>query len=155
MGVQTGMGVVKIKMWKTPFRMIGEYLAWVSKARGWHPEGKRICILINEGSDKSLLGQVIYGTIRKYMKRIKTAGSGGIADTFAEAVLIKLDTCLRYKRLEIDMLVAIPRHTGFGIYRLPFTNSIAVYIVKYMDGVEPPIELLQKDVLAIWELKLM
>lgn len=141
-------------MWKMPFRMIGEYLAWVSKARGWHPEGKRTCILINEGSDKNLLGQVIYGTILKYMEHIKTVGPSGVSDTFAEAVLIKLDTCLRYEQLEIDMLVAIPRHTGFGIYRLPFTNSIAVYIVKYMDGVEP-IELLQKDVLAIWELKLM
>ena len=136
--------------------LVGKLLEQLAKKAGWHPEGKRIRILIDEGFDQSLLGKVIPGVIQKYIAKIKTEGpaSGKKLETYNECVIIQLDAPLRYREVEFSRLAAVPRHGGFGVYRLPLTSFINVYIIPLVGSSEPQ-TLPYNDIIAMWELKLV
>ncbi|MGQ0594875.1 MAG: hypothetical protein ACT4QB_20230 [Gammaproteobacteria bacterium] len=101
-----------------------------------------------ESYDGSLLGQAIRGRITK-IAEVETSTNSHQRD---ECPLIEFDSPVQYMGYRFNKIMAVPRHTGYDLYTLPFTG-IAVYVVPILDVEELPAFNLE-DVIAIWWLSL-
>jgi hypothetical protein len=101
-----------------------------------------------ESRDGSLLGQTIKGRITK-IAEVKTS-----MDTHQkeECPFVQFDTPVHYMGYHFNKIMAVPRHTGYELYTLPFTG-IAVYVVPILNAEEPRMFKME-DVIAIWWLSL-
>lgn len=131
---------------------IGHAIEGVSKVVGWNPLGKRIRIVANEGIDKTLLGTSATGVILTEPGNVITSGSSG--STLSECTVIQLDAPLHLMQRDIEMLAVVPRHAGFGFYRLPLTSSIAVSVIPVSEPAIPR-EVQYQEVIGVWEMSLL
>ena len=119
---------------------------------GWRLPGKAVLLRIDEVGRPELLNTIIKGTIYDVQSGFTTSGPGGSQwsdDLFA---IIHIESLLNINGENIEWLMIIPRHTGFGLYRL-FCTWIAVYIY-ILERPSPPQELSWHDISAICSMKL-
>jgi len=131
---------------------IGHAIEAVSKVVGWNPVGKRIRIVANEGTDKTLLGTSATGVVLTQPENVITSGSSG--STLSECAVIQLDEPLHLMQKDIEMLAVVPRHAGFGFYRLPLTSSIAVSVIPISEPAIPR-EVQDQEIIGVWEMSLI
>jgi hypothetical protein len=126
--------------------LMGKTFGRIARLFRWRPVGKQVRITVVESIDGSLLGQTLTGVITK-VALIKE-----LISSMEECPVIQLDSPVHYMGHRLDTILAIPRHTGYGLYSLPFTG-IAVYIISINDS-EEPVVAKWEDIIAIWWLSL-
>lgn len=128
--------------------LIGTLFGKISKFFRWRPIGKRVRITVVESRDGSLLGQNIKGRITN-IAEVETSTNSHQMD---ECPFIQFDSPVHYMGYRFNKIMAVPRHTGYDLYTLPFTG-IAVYVVPILNVEELP-AFNMEDVIAIWGLSL-
>jgi hypothetical protein len=119
---------------------------------GWRLPGRAVLLRIDEVSHPELLNTIIKGTIYEVKSGFTTTGPCGSQwsdDLFA---IIHIDSLLTINGERIEWLMTVPRHTGYGLYRL-YCTWIAVYIYV-LERPSPPQELSWNDISAICSMKL-
>lgn len=128
--------------------LLGRLFGRLSGLFRWQPVGKYVRITVVESYDGSLLGQAIKGRITK-IEEVKTSTD---ARQKKACPLIEFDFPVQYMGYRFNKIMAVPRHTGYDLYTLPFTG-IAVYVVPILNVGELP-AFNMEDVIAIWGLSL-
>ena len=122
------------------------------KLFGWKPTGKFVQLKVDESSDPTLIGKMLKGTIYSVTEDNVTNLKETSMPSGGFYAIIKLESPLRIRNKEFNWLVVVPRHTGYGFYRLCLT-WIAVYIYQ----IEEPIankEINSEDVLGVGIMKI-
>lgn len=65
--------------------------------------------------------------------------------------IIQLESSFNFNGKSLQWLLAIPRHHGFGIYRLCL-NFISTDIFS-IEGPNPPEEVYHEEMIGIWDIK--
>ena len=119
---------------------------------GWSPVGRRISLKVDEtfGSE---LGARYAATIASYGVVNTAWGDKSNGENRSECVLARLDSPIDLMGQRLDRVLAVPRHTGCGIYSLPVARSIAVYVTA-TDRDEIDALLSADKILGIWSLRL-
>jgi hypothetical protein len=128
--------------------LIGRLYGHLSQLFGWSPVGKTISLTVLEGVDTSEIGNVFIGNIIDVVQLKRSSD----ADMTEACPLIQFDTTVTYFGHRLDSLIGVPRHTGYGLYSLPFV-SIAVYIAPVHDSEQPKVFKIE-DAVAICLLSL-
>jgi hypothetical protein len=134
-------------------KIVEQLCKFFSDLIGCKLPGKAVLLRIDEVDHPELLNTVIKGTIYDVKSGFTTTGPGGSQwsnDLFA---IIHLDHSLTINEKSIEWLMTIPRHTGYGLYRL-YCTWIAVYIYV-LERPSPPQELSWNDISAICSMKLI
>lgn len=128
---------------------IGKLCARLS---GWQPVGKRVVLGFTEGP---LYGTRVTGRIECAIPHILTAGPGGSTRTREIALLIRLDQPLVDGSRSVSGLVAVPRYSGHGPYRLPVTWCVVNVHASGATASEPPTVVQYEDMISICFMKLV
>jgi hypothetical protein len=119
---------------------------------GWQLPGKSVLLSIDDSDDPALFGVVVKGVICAIVPAILSLGPAGSSWSDDPSAIIRLDSSLNLKGQNTEWLMAIPRHSGYGLYRLCL-SWIAVYISP-LEGPNPPRELSWIRISAICSMKL-
>lgn len=123
------------------------------KFAGFKPKGKRISLHVDEDSNLVQYGLIVEGTIHKLVEHITTYGPTGATIHNELCPVIRLDNTWQISNKATNWLVAIPRHYGYGVYRLCL-GSITVHVFPIEDPESIPM-LDGTDMLAICSMKLL
>ena len=91
---------------------------------------------IDESDIPALVGAVIKGTILDVISGVMTIGPGGSKWSDDSFAIIHLDSFINLGGKNVEWLIAVPRHSGYGLYRLHIT-WIAVYIFTLERPIAP------------------
>jgi hypothetical protein len=119
---------------------------------GWRLPGRAVLLRIDEVSHPELLNTVIKGTIYEVKSGFTTTGPWGSQWSDGLFAIIHIDSILTINGESIEWVMTVPRHTGYGLYRL-YCTWIAVYIYV-LERPSPPPELSWNDIRAICSMKL-
>jgi hypothetical protein len=90
-------------------------------------QGNAVLLRIDESGHTELLNTIIKGTIYDIKSGFMTNGPNGSQWLDDLCAIIHVDSLLTIDGQNIEWLITIPRHEGYGLYRL-YSTSIAVYI---------------------------
>jgi hypothetical protein len=133
-------------------KIVEQLCKFFCELTGHRLPGNTVLLRIDESGHPELMNTIIEGTIYDIKSGFMTNGPNGsqwLDDIYA---IIRVDSVLIINGQNVKWLITIPRHTGYGLYRLYFT-SIAVYI-HILDRPSLPHDLLWDDVSAVCIMKL-
>ena len=119
---------------------------------GWQLPGKAVLLRIDDTNYPALLNTIIKGTIYDIKSGVMATGQGGSQRLDNFFAVIHIDSLLIFDGRNIEWLMVIPRHRGYGLYRL-YCTWIVVYIY-ILEGSSPPNEISWSDICAICSMKL-
>ena len=137
----------------TALKIVEQLCKYFCDLIGWRLPGKAILLRIDEAGHPELLNTIIRGTIYDVKSGFMTNGPWGSQwsnDLFA---IIHIDSLLIINERNIEWLVTVPRHTGYGLYRL-FCTWITVYI-HVLERPYPPQELSWGNISAVCRMELI
>jgi hypothetical protein len=120
---------------------------------GLQLQGQSVLLRVDDTHDSSLFGVVIRGTI--YDIKSDTSMSGPLSTELSSKpiAIIHLESPFQYNGKNIEWLVAVSRHKGYGLYRLCRT-WIAVYI-SALEGPTLPQQLSWDQIIAICSMRII
>ncbi|MGH8069871.1 MAG: hypothetical protein ACRERE_32445 [Candidatus Entotheonellia bacterium] len=134
-------------------KIVEQFCRFFCNLVGWQLPGKPVLLRIDDTDHHALWGIVIKGAICDVISGIRTTGPGGSNWSDDPFAIIHLDSPLNFNGENIEWLMAVPRHKGYGLYRLCMT-WIAVYI-HVLERPTPPQEISWSDINAVCSMKLI
>ena len=117
---------------------------------GWHPEGRRVKLVVTESGDSSLWGRVLRGRIAAVIEVSTTVGPQGRTIAVGPYVTVVLDEPLLFRDQATHSIVTVPRFWGHGPYRMLITCSeVNIHPIR---GAARPSEIRWEDMIAICEM---
>jgi hypothetical protein len=135
-----------------PLKIVEQLCKFFCDLTGWQLHGKAVLLRIDDTKHPALMNTIIKGTINDIKSGITATGPGGSQLLDSSFAIIHIDSSLILDGKNIEWLMVIPRHSGYGLYRLCCT-WIAVYIYV-LERSSPPHEIFWDDIHAICSMKL-
>jgi hypothetical protein len=120
---------------------------------GLELHGKEVLLRIDDTNHPALMNTVVRGTIYDIKSDIIDTESGGSQRRDGSLAIIHIDSFLDFDGRNIEWLMAVPRHKGYGFYRL-YCTWIVVYIYV-LDESSPREKISWSDISAICSMKLV